>query len=76
MDFYRRCVGSLLYLAINSRCNVCLLNSALGSHVADPAEVQINHVKHALRCLKEHGDDEMVLEPEHGDQMSAHTNLN
>lgn len=51
-DSYRSLVGSLLYVAVNSRPDICVSTSLLGRKVSNPSNRDWTEAKRVLRYLK------------------------
>lgn len=64
MNSYRSHAGSVLYLAINSRRNLCLDANMLSSHTVDVTVAQAKCMKLALKYLQ--GCQDVGMSFEHG----------
>ena len=60
-EVYRRAIGSLLYLATNSRPDIAVGTSILARHVCDPKQSDWNEVKRIFRYLKHTKDKRLRL---------------
>lgn len=69
---YGSIVGSLLYLATKTRPDLCVVASALCSHVESPTDKQMGAVKHALRYFKGSAQYELILCPGTLNQLIAY----
>eukprot|EP00921_Rhytidocystis_pertsovi_P024562 GHVQ01039472.1.p1 GENE.GHVQ01039472.1~~GHVQ01039472.1.p1 ORF type:complete len:151 (-),score=9.13 GHVQ01039472.1:172-624(-) len=52
IEKYRKLIGSLLYLSVTSRPDICFIVNSLSRFVTDPSEIHWNAAKRLLRYLK------------------------
>ena len=64
---YRSLVGSLLYIAVNTRPDICVAVSLLGRKVANPTNRDWTEAKRVLRYLKATRDHRLHLGPGTGE---------
>ncbi|KAG5865328.1 hypothetical protein JTB14_015121 [Gonioctena quinquepunctata] len=60
-DIYRSAIGALLYLSVNTRPDICVATSILGTNVSDPYTYDWSEVKRILKYLNGTIDMEIKL---------------
>ena len=60
-ELYRRAIGSLLYLAVNTRPDIAVSTSILSRHVENPKQADWIEVKRIFRYLKKTKDKKLKL---------------
>ena len=60
-DVYQKAIGSLLYLAINTRPDIAVATSILGRKVSAPLNADWNEVKRIFRYLKATKDVSLII---------------
>ena len=61
-EVYRRAIGSLLYLATNSRPDIAVLTSILARQVSEPTEADWTEVKRIFRYLSQTKEKKLKLD--------------
>lgn len=73
---YRKLIGMLLYVAINTRPDIAASTSILSKRIEEPRDVDLNEVKRVIRYLKGTKSLKLQLNARNGENLHAYSDAN